>query len=616
MTGVICVNMLSKLSKRAGIRTRLIVTYICLILVPMFLSTANNYMISRNMIYDVVSKNVQQIVKKNNEILDQKLKMIRENCWNILSDKEFIDKSSASILDSSYKMIAMDIELTKILDKYFLSSQDISFAQLITSRYIFGYSTTMGYNRKYIPISAFMRSELYEQAVKANGKLIWYPTYDFSEMFGQSKQQDVNPKYRYMFSALQCMKTSGIRFGNGGIQETTENPILILNFGENFYHDVFKSSMTMDYSYFFVVTKDGQVVAHQNMERIGAVEKFPWLDTVYGKRSGQDVVSIDGRKTLICYDTSAETGWLSVIAVDYDSLMGDIISSFKWNSIYLFIALALIMVSISYFVSNMISKPIIKLSGAIKKTGEGDFTSRIPEDEDVEFNGLIHKYNSMNEKIQRLIKENYEIQIREKEAEINALTLQLDPHFMYNMLNMLNLKLIQNGQDEASEMVMSLSAMLKYTARNKKTLVPFEQELDYLKGYINIMSKRFEGKFSVEYIIDPDIYRYNVPKFLLQPFVENSLLHGFATVKEGGVLRISCCMLENGREYIVEDNGGGMSEEKIDEILKGYTNSVGIVNIINRIRIIYGNNQSFEIRSNPGEGTVVRIRLPLEGEAL
>ncbi len=139
----------------------------------------------------------------------------------------------------------------------------------------------------------------------------------------------------------------------------------------------------------------------------------------------------------------------------------------------------------------------------------------------------------MNGKIQRLIEENYESKIKEKEAEITALNLQLDPHFMYNTLNLINLISVENGQDEVSEMIVSLSTMLKYTVKSQKPLVPFKDDWEYLKSYMYIIKKRFEGKFYFQYEMDPRLFVYGVPKFFLQPFVENALVHAFDSQADG-----------------------------------------------------------------------------------
>lgn len=596
--------------KNKGIRFRLTLAYTILILVPMCITGISHFITSRNTIYEVVRENVYEAVRKNNEIMDQKLRSIRSSCWSILTDRDFIEKSSQKVLNNNAQIIATDQELTRILDKYFVPAQEVCFVQLITSRFTFGYSTETATNRKFIPCETFMQSELYESAVKANGELVWFPSYDFSAWFQKKCRARVDPDNRYMFSALQVMKTSKIQFGGLTTADiSSENPVLIISFSERLFQDIFKSSITMANSHFFVITSDGRFVSHQDRSKIGETADYPWLAYVAEKKSGQEVVRIDDRRMLICYDTSKETGWISVIAIDNQKLLENILASLRFNSIYILIAMTVIPILISMFVSATISKPITKLTRAIGKTGEGEFMA-IPEEDNVEFDKLIRRFNSMNEKIRKLIQENYELKLREKDAEINALTLQLNPHFMYNTLNMINLKLLQSGQDEISDMVLSLSAMLKYTARNMETFVTLEQELDYLKGYILIMAKRFEGMFEVRYEIDPGMLGVGVPKFLLQPLVENAVIHGFESGKRRGLIHIRCAMKGDRHIFEVEDNGKGMTREKIDEILQGRTNSVGIVNIINRIRIIYGNDYSFNIQSEPEMGAKITIFLP------
>lgn len=593
---------------KLGIRSRLILTYIFMISIPMGVIAIRYYSSTRDMIFDITQKNVHKIISKDNEVIDSKLKVIKDNCWELMSDGEFIGKASSMLVDND-NIVSMDIELTNILNKYFMSFQGVSSSQLLTSYYAFGYSSTMGYYRKYIPIDSFKKSELYTNAINAKGKLVWVPTYEFSEMYNKENTKDEDSSNKYMFSAVQLMKTANMHFKNG--VDAGESPILLVNLDEKFYSDIFKSSITMADSYFFVITKDGRYISHQDKSKIGKKEYHTWLEGVTKEESGQAIVKIDGKKMLICYDTSKETGWISVIAVDYNSLLNAIIASIKTNSVYVVIALTIIPIFIFFFVSYMITKPITGLSRAIKKTGDGDFSIKLPEEGSPEIDKLIRRFNSMNEKIQKLIQENYEIKIKEKEAEISALTRQLDPHFMYNTLNMINLKLIEIGQDDISEIVMGLSAMLKFNAKSKSSLVLFEQELDYLKGYISIMSKRLEGKFIVEYDIDPELYEYSVPKFLLQPFVENSLIHGFAKTRSNGVLKISGCISKDRRLFIIEDNGKGMSKERVQEIIEGNTSSVGINNVRKRIQIIYGDVEDINIQSEPAKGTKVTIYLPL-----
>jgi two-component system sensor histidine kinase YesM len=361
-----------------------------------------------------------------------------------------------------------------------------------------------------------------------------------------------------------------------------------------------------------VITKDGQVVSHQDQSQIATIESIPWLQDIYRKVSGTDVVKINGKKMIICYDTSPITGWISVIVIPPDRLLDKILPSLRMYTVYVAIILILISIIISYFITVRITRPIQKLTKATKKIGEGIFDIKIQEEGSSEFKELIHKFNGMNDKIQKLIEENYESKIKEKEAEITALNLQLDPHFMYNTLNLINLISTENGQDEISEMIMSLSTMLKYTVKNQKDIVPFKEDFEYLKGYIYLMTKRFEGKFTVEYDVEEKLNNYSAPKFLMQPFVENSLVHGFNSIKKGGILRIHCWIEEMNRYFCIEDNGNGMSEEKILELSCPETGSVGMNNVDKRIKIIYGDTYGIKIESELGSFTRVIIKLPLE----
>ncbi|MCG8502236.1 MAG: sensor histidine kinase, partial [Firmicutes bacterium] len=229
-----------------------------------------------------------------------------------------------------------------------------------------------------------------------------------------------------------------------------------------------------------------------------------------------------------------------------------------------------------------------------------------------------YKFNQMNEKIQRLIEENYQVKIKEKEAEIKALNFQFNPHFMYNSLNIINWIAIENDQNEISKMLINLSDMLEYTAKNDKSMVSLREDIEYLKSYVYLMMKRFVGKFIVEYHIDPQLYHYDVPKFFLQPFVENAFIHGFEEIEEGGRLRISGWIENNKRYFCIEDNGKGMDAEKIKDVLQmeeesiEIEKSIGIENINKRIKLLYGHGNGVHIKSEIGKGTKVTVILPLK----
>lgn len=242
--------------------------------------------------------------------------------------------------------------------------------------------------------------------------------------------------------------------------------------------------------------------------------------------------------------------------------------------------------------------------------GEGKFSTKVQVNRNDEIGNLIKKFNEMDDKISTLIEENYISSIREKEAIIMSLNIQLNPHFLYNTLNIINWIAIENNEKEISKMIISLSSMLRYTAHNNEEISDFKKDLEWLKKYIYIMQNRFENKFNVFYEIDEDVEFYKVPKLFLQPFVENSIIHGFSMIDSGGSLKITGRLEGEMVYFSVEDNGRGMDNKRIKEVMETNTDNIGIRNVNNRIKLIYGDKYGVTIQSEINRGTRITINLP------
>jgi two-component system sensor histidine kinase YesM len=590
-----------------GIKQRILLTYILLITIPMGVLGLNYFMTTKNFVSDIVKKNLHEMIINNNESIDSKLERIKEYSLNFVIDANLEDLLSRTYdLADTYQVYELDHKINNILNKYFFASPDIYSVSLATNYYVFGNSA-----KDYIPKNTFNKTELYDSAFKADGKLTWVPTYNFVEFFNQPGMEHVIFDYKYMFSAVKLVNSNTVKFIGANGEKIAEHPVLLINFNDKFFDKIFKNNIPINHMDYFIVTKDGRFVTHPDKTMLGKYEHYPWLDSIYEKKSGTDVVEIDGKKMIIIYDTSKITGWVSIIAMQEDFLIQDVMPAIKYNLVSAIAIVMVIPLLISYLLSGMIARPINSLALAIRKMGRGNFDNKLPVEGSYEFKKLIHKFNSMNRRIQALIKENYKNTILKKEAEIKALNLQLNPHFMYNTLNIINLKLIRNGQDETSELIMSLSTMLKYSLKANDGVVLFYQDMDYTKCYIHIMSKRFENQFEVEYSIDPRLYEYTVPKFFLQPLVENTLIHGFKELDRQGHLKITCWIDDGMRYFRVEDNGVGMTRETIEQLLSSSQTSIGISNVRNRILIIYGDEYDIDIQSEPGQGTRVTIGLPM-----
>lgn len=586
-----------------GLKQKLNITYIILIVIPIIIMTAVYYKISSDIIIKNAEDSSLKIVKNNNNLINLKLNKIVESSDAITLDNDLYDIVHDYKESSGSQLIALDKKINSILFKYFNNS-DVYSSHIITSYYNFGSGEIP------IPKNYFYTSKLYKIAQESNGSLTWVPTYKFTEVYNSNELEDMDIEYRYLFSAVKIINNlnrDNIRFDD--LDENTEKPLLIINFKPNLFKDIVESDIQYKESQYFIFSSMGDIVYSTNASDLATKKKPMWLEEIAENKSGKIKKDIDGKKMIICYDTIESTGWVSAVVIPVDSILIEL-ASMRYFILFLGIILIILASICASFISKSITKPIDKLLVAIKKMGEGKFSTKVQVNRNDEIGNLIKKFNEMDDKISTLIEENYISSIREKEAIIMSLNIQLNPHFLYNTLNIINWIAIENNEKEISKMIISLSSMLRYTAHNNEEISDFKKDLEWLKKYIYIMQNRFEDKFNVFYEIDEDVEFYKVPKLFLQPFVENSIIHGFSMIDSGGSLKITGRLEGEMVYFSVEDNGRGMDNKRIKEVMETNTDNIGIRNVNNRIKLIYGDKYGVTIQSEINRGTRITINLP------
>lgn len=586
-----------------GLKQKLNITYIILIVIPIIIMTAVYYKISSDIIIKNAEDSSLKIVKNNNNLINLKLNKIVESSDAITLDNDLYDIVHDYKESSASQLIALDKKINSILFKYFNNS-DVYSSHIITSYYNFGSGEIP------IPKNYFYTSKLYKIAQESNGSLTWVPTYKFTDVYNSNELEDMDIEYRYLFSAVKIINNlnrDNIRFDD--LDENTEKPLLIINFKPNLFKDIVESDIQYKESQYFIFSSMGDIVYSTNASDLATKKKPMWLEEIAENKSGKIKKDIDGKKMIICYDTIESTGWVSAVVIPVDSILIEL-ASMRYFILFLGIILIILASICASFISKSITRPIDKLLVAIKKMGEGKFSTKVQVNRNDEIGNLIKKFNEMDDKISTLIEENYISSIREKEAIIMSLNIQLNPHFLYNTLNIINWIAIENNEKEISKMIISLSSMLRYTAHNNEEISDFKKDLEWLKKYIYIMQNRFENKFNVFYEIDEDVELYKVPKLFLQPFVENSIIHGFSMIDSGGSLKITGRLEGEMVYFSVEDNGRGMDNKRIKEAMETNTDNIGIRNVNNRIKLIYGDKYGVTIQSEINRGTRITINLP------
>ncbi|MGG6314202.1 sensor histidine kinase [Paenibacillus macerans] len=584
-------------------RSRLLASYLILIALPLFALSLVYYRTSLHLITEQAQQNVYEIVKKSNEVMDTKLRKVDQGTLALFVDKDLNRIFNGLDPSDSAQLLDADRQVSAILSKYFTQNEDVYAYQIWTSYYTFG-------TQRALPQGDPTRSKIYREAKKAAGKIVWYPTYDFTSMFDQPWLIAGDIDYRYMFSATRQLNFSYVENSSlVSLNPDVERPILNISFKADVLSSLFDNSIPSGSTY-LVVDGQNHVVASSDSRQITKTYGESWLNDLRQAGTGKRKMSIDGEPMIVCFDQSAVTGWMSVVMTPESALVGTLVQTIRTSTLALSVLLIVIAAGFAYFILVRITGPIHKLLAAMKSVGEGDFGTRVEVKTKDEFGFLLLRFNRMNHRIQMLVKENYEIQLKEKEAEIQALNMQMSPHFLYNTLNIMNWMAIESGQKELSKMLVGLSNMLHYTSRKDWQAVNLSEEIEWMKSYFYIMMTRFENKFDVQYMVDPVLFEAKVPRLLFQPFIENAILHGFDQIESGGHITVSGRVEDENRIFEVTDNGRGMSKEMVQQILYEKSASVGIKNTIARIKMAYGDEYGVEILSEPGKGTTVVIRLP------
>ena len=194
---------------------------------------------------------------------------------------------------------------------------------------------------------------------------------------------------------------------------------------------------------------------------------------------------------------------------------------------------------------------------------------------------------------------------------------QVNPHFLYNTLDTINWMAIDKDEYDISNNITALASILRYGINNSNGVVKIYEEVEWLKQYIFLQQTRLKNTFECKINVEPGLMEMPIHKLLLQPFIENAILHGFEGVTRKHILTVELCKKENYIHIEIEDNGCGMTENIVWEINNGIfgnaenKNHIGVENAITRIRMYYGEKANVEIESELGRGTKVRVWIPL-----
>ena len=350
-------------------------------------------------------------------------------------------------------------------------------------------------------------------------------------------------------------------------------------------------------------------------------------EIIFGKKNSADITDIrihpqlfsSDNGNILLSDDDLQNNWVLATEIstkDLHKIIFPVTSLLLLLIVLLAIVIVVTMISIFYH----FTRPITILKNASDEISKGNLDFHLDIVSNDEFTVLGNTFNNMILSIKDLIQSSVDYEKENKENEIARLMLQINPHFIYNTLNSIVYMAKMHRDEEIIHYTNAFISLLQDTlyVDTNNIFIPLGQEVKNINNYIELQKVRYPGKLHVKYELQEDVLEYAVPNVFIQPIVENAIYHGIAGKPDGGTLLISAFEKENILHICVKDDGVGMDENKVNELLKkderinGSMRSIGIANVRNRIKHIYGDAYDLKIISSPSNGTSVIICIPGE----
>ncbi|EGA90851.1 histidine kinase [Planococcus donghaensis MPA1U2] len=383
------------------------------------------------------------------------------------------------------------------------------------------------------------------------------------------------------------------------------------------FASLYKPSEVNAKEQFYLLDKQGYLVTSVPSvnESADAVDLAALDRTLSGDSGFMDITWKD-KPSILSYYTSddAEFKLLSIIPLKTVEQQDNLIFNLTWN-----FALIGIIISawLAYYLSKTVTRPLYKLMFLMNEVEKGNLNIRFSSkyNDDIGIFGL--RFNRMLSRLKSLLQDSYEKQLRLQESEIKALRAQINPHFLYNTLETVNWLARLNGSSDISKIVVSLGDILRYSIRKGNNMVTVKEDLKQLQNYLTIQEFRYRDKFTSQVDIDEEVMERLIPALIIQPLVENAIVHGMESKTEEGTIHIRLRAEASGMQILIEDDGVGVDPETFAlisadmvEATSFETLGIGIENVRRRLYLSYGEHFTWSLSTEPGKGTRIEIFIP------
>ncbi|WP_438434288.1 cache domain-containing sensor histidine kinase [Gorillibacterium sp. sgz500922] len=587
-----------------------IIAYVLLIFVPATVFLFSYYQRSSNILEEEVTASMQQTVKQASLNLSYKLEHIRDT-----SNSVFMNQTLYKNLVKQEQVVAQLDQLANLRNL-----AETAKANTDIYRVRFFVDPSRLYARDNINVFPFDTLEAYSwypEVKAANGMIVWTGVY--KQTYTDSGEQSI-------FSAVRLLRNPQ-RFDEqvGVLAVDVPEQVLGTILGEMRFSSRYAP---------FLLDASGRVVYRSAApEEAGDVRTEPPSEALAAVgRSPEGIAAFGDGETrgYAIFASVGTTGWKLVAPVSKSELSHRSASQGQAAGIATIIGMTVLYLLLAFllltFTVQGMKKRVQTIIGTIRLEGVEWLEERRPVPPG-DFRLLERSVDRLVRRVNGLMEESYKAKVQEREAQLRALQAQINPHFLYNALDMINWSAIAHGAEDTSQMIEALARYFRLSLSKGQDTVGIAEELELARVYLDIQQNRFPSTFAYEIQEGPELNGYRIPKLTLQPLVENALLHGIRkSPAKQGTIRIRAWLDEDGIRLTVADDGTGMDPEFARRLLTeprpdlrtdGSGTSYGLYNVNERIRFFCGDGYGLSIETAPGTGTTITVHLkaiPMDGE--
>jgi len=587
------------------IRNKLVLSFLALIILPVITIGIFSFYTSQGLLKQKTEQYANDILMETGENVDVKLREIERVSFQIISNMTIQDalrKANMGIEDE-YERISVEKAIDNQLKGFVPLDLDIAAVQVIslsgTEYYVNPGSVTIG-------ISEQEQRELEE----AKGSAVWFGTNSDAQTIklGRAINSIVN-------------------------QQLIGYELIMIK--ENSVYDIYSRTDLFKSGDIFISDTDGKIISHKEKEFLDmSIENAVSGLTKESVKNSFITASVNGTANYVATRTINRGQWRITAIIPIEQYEADIISLKYWIAGICAICCILALL-LSLRISDSISKPLRDLSSMMKRVGKGEFDVSISSDSKDEVGILSQHFNKMVSQVQRLIQEVYQEQYLKQKAELKSLRAQINPHFLYNTLESINWMARIKNVPEIGDMVKALGDLMRASISGDD-FINIDDEIVNISNYLKIQKFRYGDRFEAHIGISPGIGQVKIPKLILQPIVENSIVHGLENKVESGHIEITGRQEGSNVVIMIRDDGVGMEQEKVDMLTRLFSECrrqgladpgapglkagkgagddmhthIGLINANRRLRIYYGDEYGLSISSSKDNGTCVRIIFP------